>query len=219
MCRQISGLLGLAGCGAIGAYFWRGAAGQHAWLVLAGALVTVLSYGAGTAPVTFTYLVELLPNSTRALTINMVLLYFSLVQFCAIHFFPAMEEGLGNHGTFWLFAAVNLLQVLLATFIMPETRGLSLEEIQHRFFTARRRSSAGDRADQGIVQGAEQGDVEGGQVNAAVQLDDGNPERQRKGSDPRRAAERRRSSQLTAERRRSSTNSELDVVFPAGCFV
>ncbi|XP_037086595.1 facilitated trehalose transporter Tret1-2 homolog [Pollicipes pollicipes] len=130
---QVSGLLGMVGCTAMGAFFLLG---QYPWLVLAGALATTLSYGAGIAPITFTYLVELLPNSVRSMAISIVLLYFSVVQFLAVHFFPAMVSGLGNYGTFWLFAAVNLLQVALATFWLPETRGLSLEEIQRRFFSA-----------------------------------------------------------------------------------
>ncbi|KAF0304039.1 Facilitated trehalose transporter Tret1-2 [Amphibalanus amphitrite] len=219
---QVAGLLGLAGCSAIGAYFWQATAegssgGQHAWLVLAGALATVLSYGAGIAPVSFTYLVELLPNSTRAITINMVLLYFSLVQFCAVHFFPAMERGLGNHGTFWLFAAVNALQVLLATFALPETRGLSLEEIQHKFFAARRRSSAGgQKGEQPIVNSSE--DVERGQVNAAAELSD---EDTAKEDTRRTGSQRSEPAPQTAEEleRRRSSGSVLDAVYPAGCFV
>ena len=222
VCPQVAGLLGLAGCAAIGAYFWRGADGQHAWLVLAGALATVLSYGAGIAPVTFTYLVELLPNSTRAITINMVLLYFGLVQFCAIHFFPAMERGLGNHGTFWLFAAVNVLQVLLATFALPETRGLSLEQIQHRFFSARRRgSSAAGQAERGqervaegpphVERGAEgPQDVERGQVNAAMEVE-GQSDTEEEGREAQRAA-------VVAERSRSSADSAPDAVSPASCY-
>ena len=216
----MSGLLGLAGCSAIGAYFWRlaeagGGGGQHAWLVLAGALATVLSYGAGIAPVTFTYLVELLPNSTRAITINMVLLYFSLVQFCAVHFFPAMERGLGSHGTFWLFAAVNALQVLLATFALPETRGLTLEEIQHKFFAARRRSSGGSGPQSGEERAEQRPeDVERGQVNAAAELED----EDRVPEDRRTVSERSGSAQ-TEDSPDSRRSSGVDTVYPAGCFV
>lgn len=234
---QIAGLLGMAGCGAIGAYFWQEPGGQHAWLVLAGALVTVLSYGAGIAPVTFTFLVELLPNSTRAITINMVLLYFSLVQFCAIHFFPAMEEGLGNYGTFWLFAAVNLLQVLLASSVLPETRGLSLEEIQHKFFAARRRSSAGSGAPRGSERIVDEGgDAERGEVNPAVNADQLEHEERTAGR-PEVLDQRRRSSGSVLDQRRGSSGSVLDqrrrssgsvlsgldpseyAIYPAGCFV
>lgn len=115
----------------MGAYFWLD---RHAWLVLAGALVTMVSYGAVIAPASFTYLVELLPNSVRACAINLVLLYFGVMQFLTVHLFPAMTRGLGSAGALWLFAMVNLLQVALATFLLPETRGLSLEEIQTQFF-------------------------------------------------------------------------------------
>ncbi|MFG2525668.1 MFS transporter [Streptomyces sp. NPDC048527] len=42
----------------------------------------------------------------------------------------ATTSALGVSGTFWLFAAVNLLAVLFTFRYMPETRGRTLEEIE-----------------------------------------------------------------------------------------
>ena len=217
--------------------------GGQAWLVLVGALAVVLSYGASIAPVTFTYLVELLPNSTRAFTINVVLLYFSLVQFCVVHFFPAMERGLGDHGTFWLFAAVNALQVLLATFALPETRGLSLEEIQHRFFAGKRRPSTDDQPGSETAARGAGGDVERGQVNAALETEEESVEEEGRKKEPGRLdivrsddgrrspgrleivrSEDGRKSDRSArgrseDERRRSAESDMEAVYPAGCFV
>ena len=45
--------------------------------------------------------------------------------------FPILRQHLGDAGTFWFFAALALLNFLYAKFQVPETKGLSLEQIEH----------------------------------------------------------------------------------------
>jgi Sugar (and other) transporter len=40
-----------------------------------------------------------------------------------------MQKHLGSDGTFWLFSAGALLTVFLVGWLIPETKGRSLEEI------------------------------------------------------------------------------------------
>lgn len=42
-----------------------------------------------------------------------------------------MEKHLGHAGTFWCFAAMALLNFLYGCKFVPETKGRSLEEIEH----------------------------------------------------------------------------------------
>ena len=48
--------------------------------------------------------------------------------------FPIMQKHLGSDGIFWLFCAGALLTVILVAWLIPETKGRSLEEIT-RFWT------------------------------------------------------------------------------------
>ena len=43
-------------------------------------------------------------------------------------------SSLGSAGLFAALAGVNMLQLVFACFCMPETRGLTLEEVQMKYF-------------------------------------------------------------------------------------
>ncbi len=47
--------------------------------------------------------------------------------------FLVLTQHLGSSGTFWLYAAVSLGALLWVFHSMPETNGLSLEEVQQLF--------------------------------------------------------------------------------------
>jgi SP family arabinose:H+ symporter-like MFS transporter len=47
--------------------------------------------------------------------------------------FPVMQKAIGNHGAFWVFAFMALVNVLFVLFMVPETKGHSLEEIEKIF--------------------------------------------------------------------------------------
>ena len=44
-----------------------------------------------------------------------------------------MTKGIGTASTFWSFACVLVLVMTYAVFVIPETKGKSLEEIQQYF--------------------------------------------------------------------------------------
>jgi hypothetical protein len=53
-----------------------------------------------------------------------------------------MQKNLGSDGTFWIFAAGALLTIVLVAWLIPETKGRSLEEIT-RFWTKEKAMIAG----------------------------------------------------------------------------
>ena len=52
-----------------------------------------------------------------------------------VFFSPALQgdDALGQAGTFWLFASVCAVGVIFVAVFVPETKGLSLEEIEKKF--------------------------------------------------------------------------------------
>ena len=48
-------------------------------------------------------------------------------------FFPVLMDGVGISGAFFLFAAFSTLGILFVAKCLPETRGLSLEQIEANF--------------------------------------------------------------------------------------
>ena len=54
-------------------------------------------------------------------------------MFMLVKFYPMLKEDVGFGGTFLMHTVMSALHVPLATFCLPETSGLSLEQIQKLF--------------------------------------------------------------------------------------
>ena len=129
------GALSAAGCGCIAAGDLLGVRwSDSGWLVLAGALVCLLPHSAVVTAITFNYLGELLPNRVRALAVNLVMGWFGLLVFVSLQVYEPLLGAIGVGGVFLVHAAVSLLQVVYASTLLPETHGLTLEQIQERHF-------------------------------------------------------------------------------------
>ena len=91
-------------------------------------LQAACGYGTGTLP--FTYLSELLPVHAKSLgnCLIGILAYFSL--FLSVKTVPTLVNHFGLHGNFLLNCMSNVVTILICYFIMPETSGLTLEEIE-----------------------------------------------------------------------------------------
>jgi hypothetical protein len=47
--------------------------------------------------------------------------------------FLGLVDVLGQSGTFWLFAAIGIVSFLFTLRLVPETKGLTLEQIEDHF--------------------------------------------------------------------------------------
>ena len=55
--------------------------------------------------------------------------------------FPLMQKNLGSDGTFWVFSAAAFLNLICVLWLVPETKGRTLEDIT-RFWTTQKPLSA-----------------------------------------------------------------------------
>ena len=55
------------------------------------------------------------------------------MAFIVTKFYPPLADAVGNYYTFWGFAGLLVIALILIVIFVPETKGRSLEEIQ-RFF-------------------------------------------------------------------------------------
>ncbi|MCB0718713.1 MAG: sugar porter family MFS transporter [Bacteroidetes bacterium] len=99
-------------------------------LILIGMLGFVASFAVSIGPVMWVLFSELFPNWIRGLAVSFVGLLNSATSFCVQLLFPWELANLGTATTFLLyalFAAIGLVFVLLK---VPETKGMSLEELE-----------------------------------------------------------------------------------------
>jgi MFS transporter, SP family, arabinose:H+ symporter len=100
-----------------------------AMLVLIPILAFVALYALSIGPIAWVIVSEIFPNRIRgaAMAISMIALYIS--DFFVSLKFPWMIDTMGN-GTFFFFAGICVLAFLFVWFMVVETKGKSLEEIE-----------------------------------------------------------------------------------------
>lgn len=76
---------------------------------------------------------ELLPAESRSFGSGLLLFIDNICLFVGVKTVPAVVAQIGFHGIFWFHAVTLATFILILYFIMPETRGLSLEEIEALF--------------------------------------------------------------------------------------
>ena len=92
-----------------------------------------MAFSLGLGPVVFVLLGEILPMKARSLGVSVAIVVAYAIGFGLTKEFLSMLQTLTTYGTFWMFAAVNLLGTLFVAFLVPETKGKSLEEIEALF--------------------------------------------------------------------------------------
>ena len=109
-------------------------------------LVFVMSFVAGHAfgngVACWVIISEIYPTKVRGRGMSIATTALWLVGFLGNQSFPIMQKSLGSDGTFWIFAAGALLTIILVAWLIPETKGRSLEEIT-RFWTKEKALTAG----------------------------------------------------------------------------
>jgi hypothetical protein len=81
---------------------------------------------------------EIYPLRIRAISSSMVMCFHFVNQYGNSRAVPNMllptsKHGLGPAGTFWLFTAITVIGGIWAWFFIPETAGLSLEQMDSLF--------------------------------------------------------------------------------------
>ncbi|HJS98156.1 MAG TPA: sugar porter family MFS transporter [Terriglobales bacterium] len=109
-------------------------------------LVFVMSFVAGHAfgngVACWVIISEIYPTKVRGRGMSIATTALWLVGFLGNQSFPIMQKNLGSDGTFWIFAVGALLTIVLVAWLIPETKGRSLEEIT-RFWTKEKAMIAG----------------------------------------------------------------------------
>lgn len=103
------------------------------WLVAACLALFIMSYAIGPGVVVWLTLSELMPTRIRSTGMGIALL---LNQGISTAIAGVFLPVVGNHGysaMFFFWAGCTVLYYLTATFLLPETRGKSLEEIEMHF--------------------------------------------------------------------------------------
>jgi SP family arabinose:H+ symporter-like MFS transporter len=109
-------------------------------------LILVMSFVAGHAfgngVACWVIISEIYPTKVRGRGMSIATTALWLVGYMGNQLFPIMQKHLGSDGTFWCFSLGALVTVVLVGWLIPETKGRSLEEIT-KFWTGEKPAVAG----------------------------------------------------------------------------
>jgi len=106
-------------------------------LILIGILGFVASFAISLGPVMWVLFSELFPNKVRGLAISFVGLINSGVSFVVQLVFPWELQNIGNSGTFLIYGIFAMVGLVIVMRILPETKGMSLEELEEQLVLQR----------------------------------------------------------------------------------
>lgn len=106
---------------------------QDGVLSLVGLLGFIFSFAIGPGVVVWLTISELLPTQIRGKGVATCMFFNSLAAALLASSFPDLRDAVGVAGTYWLCAFFSFLYLLLAIFLLPETKEKSLEQITRYF--------------------------------------------------------------------------------------
>jgi len=95
-------------------------------------MVAIATYAMTLAPITWVVLSEIFPNSIRGTAMAISTTSLWIACFVLTYTFPILNKLLNASGTFWLYGFICFFGFLFILKKLPETKGISLEEIENK---------------------------------------------------------------------------------------
>lgn len=115
------------GCGFAFADFF----GENLKWVTVGSLITyIICFAMSLGPIGWILVSEVFPLKIRGIAMSICTVSNFAFNFFVVFSFPILLQKIGGAWTFWGFAIVSFLCILFVYFAVPETKGISLEEIE-----------------------------------------------------------------------------------------
>ncbi len=99
--------------------------------VAVGSLVTyIICFAMSLGPIGWILVSEVFPLKIRGVAMSICTVSNFAFNFFVVGSFPILLHRIGGAWTFWMFGAVSLICIIFVFFFVPETKGISLEQIE-----------------------------------------------------------------------------------------
>jgi MFS transporter, SP family, galactose:H+ symporter len=130
-------LTGIAGMivslGVLGFVFRMPTGGALSWLAVVTLMVYVASFAISLGPIFWLLIAEIYPLRVRGVAEGTAAGVNWAFNFLVSFTFLTLVEILGPSLTFWVYALLAIASWLFSYYLVPETKGRTLEEIEHSF--------------------------------------------------------------------------------------
>lgn len=111
------------------------------WIPITAVMIYALAFRLGLGIVPAVMSAELFPLNVKALGMSLVDVVYMIFALLSIQIYKILSENVGMDVPFYIYASCSFLSAVIAFIWLPETKGLSLEEIQ---FMLRGETSSSD---------------------------------------------------------------------------
>ncbi|MBE9009936.1 sugar porter family MFS transporter [Pseudanabaenaceae cyanobacterium LEGE 13415] len=131
----LTGLVGMiVGLGALGLAFQLSNLGQAlGWVAIVSLMVYIAGFAIGMGPVFWLLIAEIYPLNVRSQAMSIATVANWGANFVVALTFLSLTEWIGRSWTFWLYGIISVGAWLFVYYLVPETKGRSLEEIQQHW--------------------------------------------------------------------------------------
>ncbi|WNL44700.1 sugar porter family MFS transporter [Dyella sp. BiH032] len=128
-----------AGLSAVGAMMNGGINGQtEQYITVAMLLMFIVGFAMSAGPLIWTLCSEIQPLKGRDFGIGVSTCTNWITNTIVGYTFLSLLNSIGNANTFWLYAALNAVFIVLTFWLVPETKGVTLEQIERNLMSGKR---------------------------------------------------------------------------------
>lgn len=132
----IAGIFMTMSCVTFGVYYYLRDVkdvGGLSWLSLSSLIVYVIAFSLGWGPIPWLIMSEIFPAKAKGLASGIATIVNWSCAFVVTKEFHDLQAAIHEFGAFWLFGSVCFCSIIFVGFLVPETKGRSLEEIEKNF--------------------------------------------------------------------------------------
>jgi len=115
------------------------------WTPLLAIIIQYTGFGLGYGIIIYNLQGEILPSDMRSFGSGLLGIIDNVFLFFAVKMVPVLISSIGVGGMFFTYCCVVLFNITVCFFTMPETKGLSLEEIED-FYTSMKQADVRSKA-------------------------------------------------------------------------
>ncbi len=100
------------------------------WIAVASVVLYITAFAMSLGPIGWIMVSEILPLKIRGFAMSLCTVANFGFNFIVVLSFLPLLHSIGEAYTFWIFAGIAVLSLLFTYFLVPETKGISLEKIE-----------------------------------------------------------------------------------------
>ena len=100
------------------------------WVAVGSLITYIVCFAMSLGPIGWILVSEVFPLKIRGIAMSICTVSNFAFNFFVVGSFPILLHRIGGAWTFWMFGAVSFFCIIFVYFFVPETKGISLEQIE-----------------------------------------------------------------------------------------